>query len=104
MFDDAAVGDLLADLVLTDPELAVQASAALALANLLRRTTAAGVSGVKALTQAALAGGEGADRALPALVTIRDLAPSAQVLLPAELAQSVRRRVWGVRWGAAESG
>ena len=97
-FDDAAVGDLLADLVLTDPELDVQASAALALANLLRRTTAAGVSGVKTLTRAALAGGEGTDRAQAALVTLRDLAPSAQVLLPAELARSVRRRVWGARW------
>ncbi len=98
LFDDAPVADLLADLVLTDPELDVQASAALALAGLAARAPDAGAVGVDALARAALTGGEGADRALAALATIRDLTPSVQALLPAELAQSVRRRVWGMRW------
>ena len=104
LFDDAAVGDLLADLVLTDPKLDVQASTALALANLLRRTTAAGVSGVKTFNRAALAGGEGPGPRSSCPGHHWDLAPSAQALLPAELARSVRRRVWGLAGSAARVG
>lgn len=98
--DDASAGDLLAELVLTDSELDVREAAAVALAGMVDRAPTAGAGGVGKLAKAVQSGdsGQGAGRAMPALVTMRDLAPAVHPLLPAGLAQPVLRRVWRVRW------
>jgi hypothetical protein len=92
------VSSALAQAALSDPAPTVREAAAQAIAQPAGSNgevidRAAVVQLTEATTDPATA-----DAALQALVTVRDLQPASQSLLPADLRGSIRRRVWARRW------
>lgn len=92
------VSAALAQTAVSDPDPTVQEAAAHAIAQavdsdgeVVGRTAVLQL--VEATTDSATA-----DAAMQALVTVRDLQPASQKLLPADLRGPIRRRVWAVRW------
>jgi hypothetical protein len=95
-FPDGESSQRLGQLALIDPEPAVREAAVTALAAQVSTSPAAG------LGVAAIAAGLGQPSTDPiarqALVTLRDLAPASDPLLPPDRRAIIRRKVWLARW------
>ncbi len=95
---DPESGEKLGKQALLDPESAVRAAAITSLAAQLEQA-GAGVAGQGVAAVAAGLGQPATDAiAREALVTLRDLAPASDPLLPAERRVIIRRKVWLARW------